>query len=156
MAWSKTVVTSLLMPRSSMAWCKTAVTPLLAQWSYHSLALRHRYHGCYHVCTCVWVGIYWVRHILALLLCDAGWVNSSPPSAAYMRQWTGSALVRVIACRLFGAKPLPEPMLTYCQLDPWEQTSVNRLAIFRHTSSWLLQCQWSNRNQYRYIRYITE
>ena len=34
------------------------------------------------------------------------------PSAAYMRQWTGSALVQVMACRLFGAKPLPEPMLT--------------------------------------------
>ena len=43
--------------------------------------------------------------------------NSSPPSAAYMRQWIGSALVRVMACRLFGAKPLTEPMLTYRQLD---------------------------------------
>ena len=29
-----------------------------------------------------------------------------------------------MACRLSGAKPLPEPMLTYCQLDPQEQTSV--------------------------------
>ena len=29
-----------------------------------------------------------------------------------------------MACRLFGAKPLPEPMLTYCQLDPREQFSV--------------------------------
>ena len=27
----------------------------------------------------------------------------SPPSAAYMRQWTRSALVREMACRLFGA-----------------------------------------------------
>ena len=26
-------------------------------------------------------------------------------------------LVQVMACRLFGAKPLPEPMLAYCQLD---------------------------------------
>ena len=26
-----------------------------------------------------------------------------------------------MACRLLGAKPLPEPMLTYCQLDPQEQ-----------------------------------
>ena len=31
-------------------------------------------------------------------------LNSFPPSAAYMRQWTGSALVQVMACRLFGAK----------------------------------------------------
>ena len=29
-----------------------------------------------------------------------------------------------MACRLFGAKPLPEPMLAYCQLDHWEQISV--------------------------------
>ena len=32
-------------------------------------------------------------------------VNPYPHSATYMR-------------RLFGAKPLPEPMLAYCQLDP--------------------------------------
>ena len=30
-----------------------------------------------------------------------------------------------MACRLDGAKLLSEPMLEYCQLDPWEQTSVN-------------------------------
>ena len=29
-----------------------------------------------------------------------------------------------MACRLFGAKPLPEPMLAYWQLDTWEQISV--------------------------------
>ena len=32
----------------------------------------------------------------------------------------GSALIRVMVSRLFGAKPLPEPVLTYNQLDPWE------------------------------------
>ena len=52
------------------------------------------------------------------------WVNSSSPGAGYMYQWTGSALVHVMACRLFGTKPLPEPMLAYCQLDSWEQVSV--------------------------------
>ena len=44
--------------------------------------------------------------------------NSSPRNAAYIRQWIGSALVQIIAFRLFGAKPLPKPMLGYCQLDP--------------------------------------
>ena len=29
-----------------------------------------------------------------------------------------------MACRLFGAKPLPEPMLPYCRLDPKEYISV--------------------------------
>ena len=47
-----------------------------------------------------------------------------PPSAVYMRRWIGSALIRVMVSRLLGAKPLPEPVLNYNQLDPWEQTSV--------------------------------
>ena len=34
----------------------------------------------------------------------------------YMRV-TGSSLVQVMTCRLIGAKPLPEQMLTYHQLD---------------------------------------
>ena len=38
-------------------------------------------------------------------------INSSSPSAAYMRQWTEWALVQVMACRLFDTKPLPEPIL---------------------------------------------
>ena len=47
------------------------------------------------------------------------WIfNSSSPSAAYMPQWTGSAMVQVMACCLISAKPLPESMHTYCQLDP--------------------------------------
>ena len=45
-------------------------------------------------------------------------INSSSPSAAYMHQWTGSALVQVMACRLLSTKPLAEQMLAYCQLDP--------------------------------------
>ena len=40
-------------------------------------------------------------------------INSSPPSAAYMRQWIGAALVEIMACRLFDAKPLSRPMLDY-------------------------------------------
>ena len=50
--------------------------------------------------------------------------NSSPPSAAYMRPWIGSALVQIMACRIFGAKPLSKPLLGYCQLQPWVQTSM--------------------------------
>ena len=52
-------------------------------------------------------------------------INSSPPSAAYMRQWIGSALAQRIACRLIGVKPLSKPMLDYYQLDPNEENSVN-------------------------------
>ena len=61
--------------------------------------------------------------------------NSYSPSAAYMRQWIGSALVQVMACRLFGAKPLHAPMLGYLQLDPWEQILVKLESKFYHFHS---------------------
>ena len=41
-----------------------------------------------------------------------------------MRQRIGSSLVQIMAC-LFGAKPLPEPMLPYCQMDSYEHSLVN-------------------------------
>ena len=44
-------------------------------------------------------------------------INSSPPPPLvpyiYMRQWIGSELVQIMACRLLGAKPLSKPMLGY-------------------------------------------
>ena len=46
------------------------------------------------------------------------YINSSPPIVANSRQWTGSALIQIMAWRLFGTKPLPEPTLAYCQWDP--------------------------------------
>ena len=48
---------------------------------------------------------------------DTALINSSHPSAAYMPQWIGPVLVQIMACRLSGAKPLPEAILTYSQLD---------------------------------------
>ena len=59
-------------------------------------------------------------HTLAINI----YANSSPLSVAYMRQLIGSALVQIMACRLFGAKPLSKAMLEDCQVDPWEQTAV--------------------------------
>ena len=80
-----------------------------------------------------WTTIYERRFIYTLI--NTLDINSSHPSAAYMRQWTGSALVQVMACRLFGAKLLPEPMLAYCQLDSWEQISVKLEWEFFHFHS---------------------
>ena len=57
-------------------------------------------------------------HINALLS------NFSPLSAAYVSQWIGSALVQIMVCRLFGAKPLCKPLL-----QQWRhklQWNVNR------------------------------
>ena len=43
-------------------------------------------------------------------------INPSKPSA-YMCHKTTPSFVQIMACRLFGAKPLLEPILDYCQLD---------------------------------------
>ena len=51
-------------------------------------------------------------------------INSSLPSATYMHQWIGSALVQIMACRLFGAKSVSKPFLGNCLLEHWEQISV--------------------------------
>ena len=47
-------------------------------------------------------------------------------SDAYMCQQTKPSLVKIMACRLIGAKPLSEPILTYCYLDHEKQTNYNR------------------------------
>ena len=39
------------------------------------------------------------------------------PGVACMRHWIGLTLVQIMACRLFGTKPLSKPMLGYCLLD---------------------------------------
>ena len=70
-----------------------------------------------------WDGVYFIIWKVCCRL-QYGAFNSSPPSATYMCQWTGSALVQIMACRLFGAKPLSEPMYGCCQLDPKEYISV--------------------------------
>ena len=85
------------------------------------------------------------RYMTYITLCGvirSRWlfINSSHPSAAYMRQRTGSPLVKIKACRQFGAKPLPEPMLAYCQLDSWEHVSVKFEYKFCHFHS--RKCNW--------------
>ena len=49
---------------------------------------------------------------MASILSRPQCVNSSPPVATYMCQWTVSALVQVMSYNLFVANPLPKPMLT--------------------------------------------
>ena len=48
-------------------------------------------------------------------------------SGRYMCQWTGPSLVQIMACRLFSAKPLSQPIPVHCQLcqlAPREQIQV--------------------------------
>ena len=69
------------------------------------------------------------------------WVNSATPSDAYMHQWTGPALLQIMACGLDGAQPLSEPMLTYCQLDPKQHISMKFYLKFKYFHS--RKCIWT-------------
>ena len=51
----------------------------------------------------------------ALILIDAIVMR---PCDSYRLQYIESSLIQVMAHHLFGAKPLPEPTLTYSQMDP--------------------------------------
>ena len=79
-------------------------------------------------------------------------LNSSLPGAAYMRWWTGSALVQVMVCYLFTAKPLPERMLTYCQLDTKEQmplkfkSKFTKMHLKMSSRKWTLQWRHNGRD----------
>ena len=59
--------------------------------------------------------------------------NTLRPGDSYMRQWTGSSLVQIMACCLFGAMTLSKPILAFCQLEFREPISVklsnNAIAI---------------------------
>ena len=64
------------------------------------------------------------------------------PLCSYMRQWVGSALVRIMACRLFGAKSLSKPMLGYCPLDPqelkWNFNQNTKVVIRENVSEYIV------------------
>ena len=68
--------------------------------------------------------------VLELVLLDNGdficlLVISSPPSAAYMRQSIAWALLQIMACRLFGAKPLSKPVLVIINWTPRNELQWN-------------------------------
>ena len=81
---------------------------------------------------------------LSPLMCH---VKSLRLGDVYMCLWTGSSLIHVMACHLFGTKPLPEPMMAYRQLDLWEQYSVNFLSKLNYFH-WQ-NCIWKCRLQRR-------
>ena len=51
-----------------------------------------------------------------------GWCKSlEVKHQCLTHMWILLSLVQIMACCLFAAKPLPEPVLTICQMDPTEQ-----------------------------------
>ena len=67
---------------------------------------------------------YWLNSPHCLKQAMVLLVNSLRLRDAYMHHQMRPSLVQIMACRLFGAQPLSEPMLDYCQLDPCEHKSV--------------------------------
>ena len=83
-------------------------------------------------------------------------VISSLHSTAYIHWWSMSALVEAIVCHLFGTKPLPEPVLAYCQLEQTSMAFESKCKIFH---PW--KCIWKCRLQnaailYRGMSYISK
>ena len=56
----------------------------------------------------------------------------------YLRQWIGSALVQIMACRPFGDNPLFKPILGYYQLNPYAPVPLagDATALVRRTKKW--------------------
>ena len=72
--------------------------------------------------------------------------NSYPPSAAYMRQWIGSVLIYIMACRLFGAKPLSKPVLGHCQWNFNQNTNlcIHEIHLIISSAKWSKHGQTCN------------
>ena len=72
---------------------------------------------------------------IAQYYCNNGYIIMNGSPQLIQAAWgiyaaVGPSLVQIIACRLVGGKPLPEPIMAYCQMDIWEQISVKRLAKY--------------------------
>ena len=65
------------------------------------------------------------------------------PNVAYMRQYNIPTLLRIMACSLFDAEPLSEPMLPYCALDLKKHMSVR--FYLRFWSFHSEKCTWKCR-----------
>ena len=79
------------------------------------------------------------NRMLVLSIC----FNSLRPNDAYIRRQPRPSSVQIMACHLFGNKPLSEPMLSFSQLDPWEQISVKSKSKFKYFH-WR-KCSWQCR-----------
>ena len=99
----------------------TATSHYLNQYSLISGVLWHLPEGNFTETTqeiCPWYQFEYQQLNITAAPPSSHWVNSCPPSAAYMHQWIGSALVKIMACRLFGAKPLSKPVLGLFSIRP--------------------------------------
>ena len=79
---------------------------------------------------------YWIfqlqrMNILSVLCAVQCSLTHLGPRNAYMRLWTIPPLVQIMACQLFGAKPLSKSIMAYCQLDLMEHISMKYYLKFK-------------------------
>ena len=76
-----------------------------------------------------------IFHTLNLKLIEVEWCIYT-----YQHTYIIPTLLRIMACRLVGAKPLSEPMLSYCQSDHKEHISMTFSLKFESFLS--RKCAW--------------
>ena len=81
---------------------------------FHTQTKMHQISIGRPVIGCILDSLTCLLHIFQHKFFGLQYINSCTPSATYMCRWTRSALVQIMACCLFGTKPLSEPMLEYC------------------------------------------
>ena len=80
------------------------------------------------------------------LLCNdvSHWLGASLESALYHK--IQSSLAKVMVCCVLGSKPLPEPMLIYCQFNPSKQNSLkfesNTRILTQENALKMLSAKW--------------
>ena len=105
-------------------------TDLIHNYSWNEICVQRREHrGCFKYMPVK------IKYNQGLLCITFGLIISPllthiPSSAAYVRQWTGSALVKILTCRPFGAKSLSKSVLGYCQLG--SEISIKNSKLFIH------------------------
>ena len=65
--------------------------------------------------------VFMQEHTFEVIVSNVASISKRPQLRIYFNEpvWTGVSLVQVMVCRfMFGAKPLPEPIPSYSELNP--------------------------------------
>ena len=73
--------------------------------------------------------------------CRKIWINSLRPGDAIWRQTSRSTLIQALACRLYAAYPLPEPILTHFQF--W-RTHLSQIELKYQNSQIYFKSQFAS------------
>ena len=120
---------------------------LSSQWKKHQSFAMHLMKTDNIVATVIMTTSGAVNDNIVGIMASLKLFNSLRPSNAYMCHRPIPSLVQLMACRLFSTeKPLFEPMLPYCQLDPKEYISVKFYSKFKssHSQKCIWKCHLEN------------